>query len=129
MGIFDKLFGRTTDDDAPITLSPFDPQAVRLHVDELIAALGELAEAMDTPDAPMSNPGWRGRLHDLREARGDLRLLTRRSNFTRDDLYEVLTTVRPLYRGEPPKDFAHLAPLNQRVVDAIEALHEKASGA
>lgn len=127
MGILDKLFGRHTDDAGEATQTTFDSSAVRPHVDELISALGELADAMDTPDAPLSNPGWRGRQRDLREARGGFRLLTRRQQFTKDDLYEVLTTVRPLYRGEPPKDFAKLAPLNERVVIAIDAVHDAAS--
>lgn len=127
MGILDKLFGRDKDVDDHLPAKDFDSAAVRLHVDELIIALGELAEGMDTPEAPLTNPGWRGRLRDLRESRGDLRILTRRSAFAKDDLYEVLTCVRPIYRGEPPKDFAHLAPLNERVVEAIESVHRAAS--
>ena len=35
--------------------------------------------------------------------------------------------VRPLYRGEPPKDFARLADLNDRVVEGIEAVYQAAS--
>ena len=127
MGFLNKLFGKADDNDnAPV--APFDSASVRSEVDELISALGALTDAMDTEDAPLSNPGWRGRLHDLREVRGDLRILTRRQDFTKDDLYEVLTCVRPLYRGEPPKDFAHLAPQNERVVSAIEDVH-RAAGA
>ncbi|MDO5677330.1 MAG: hypothetical protein Q4G35_07455 [Propionibacteriaceae bacterium] len=126
MGILSKLFGRSSDDDAPVTLSPFSSDGVRPSVEALMAAIGKLADAMDTDDAPLSNPGWRGRLRDLRNARGELRLLTRKPAFTKDDLFEVLTTVRPLYRGEPPKDFAHLAELNTAVVDAIEAVHQAA---
>lgn len=126
MGLLGKLFGRNDDvEDAPP--AAFDVAAVRPHIDELVVALGELADAMDAPDAPLSNPGWRGRQRDLREARGGFRLLTRRQQFTKDELYEVLTTVRPLYRGEPPKDFATLAPLNERVVAAIDAVHDAAS--
>ncbi|GAA4892614.1 hypothetical protein GCM10025789_07120 [Tessaracoccus lubricantis] len=128
MGILDKLFGRSAaDDDAPVKHSAFDPHSVRPQLDDLIGALGELADAMETDDAPISNPGWRGRLRDLRNARGELRLLSRKESFTKDDLYEVLTTVRPLYRGEPPKDFAHLAHLNERVVAGIEAVHQAAN--
>lgn len=126
MGILGKLFGRS-DDDAPAAASAFDCDKVRPHIDHLVVALGELADAMDTEDAPLSNPGWRGRLRDLRNARGGLRMLTRRTTFTKDDLYEELTTVRPLYRGEPPKDFAHLSELNQRVTDGIEAVHKAAN--
>lgn len=127
MGILSKLFGRSSDDDGPVVLAPFDHEAVRSPLNDLIGAMGELAEAMESDQAPMSNPGWQGRLRDLRNARGDLRLLTRKPTFTKDDLFEVLTTVRPLYRGEPPKDFAHLAHLNERVVDGIEAAHRAAS--
>lgn len=123
MGFLTTLFGKA-DDNAP--RASFDSASVRPKVDELIAALGALTDAMDTEDAPLSNPGWRGRLHDLREARGGLRILTRRQEFTKDDLYEVLTCVRPLYRGDPPKDFAHLGPLNDRVVSAIEDVHQAA---
>lgn len=127
MGILSKLFGRSSDDDGPVVLSPFDSEQIRPHVEELTAALGALADAMDTEDAPLSNPGWRGRMRDLRDARGDLRLLTRKPSFTKEDLYEVLTTVRPVYRGVPPKEFIHLAELNDRVIDAIEAVHAAAA--
>ena len=124
MRLFDKLLRRDTDEAPP---ADFEPEAVRPHLSELIEALGALTDAMDTPDAPLSNPGWRGRLRDLRESRGDLRLLARKPQFTKDDLFEVLTCVRPIYRGDPPKDFAHLANLNERVVDSIEAVHRAAS--
>lgn len=120
MGFFGKLFAR--EDAAPESRS-FDREAVRAHLNALIDALGRLADAMDHEDAPLSNPGWRGRMRDLRNARGDLRLLTRQPEFSRDDLFEVLSTVRPLYRGQPPKDFAHLAELNTTVVAEIEAVH------
>lgn len=123
MGIFDRLFKR---DDGPAIVSEFNLDSTRVEVDALIDALGQLADAMDQADAPMSNPGWRGRLRDVRNARGDLRLLTRRQTFSKDDLYEVLTTVRPLYRGDPPKDFAHLASLNTVVIAQIEAVHRAA---
>lgn len=124
MGIMSRLFGR---DDAPATTTALDCAAVKGEVDALIDALGQLADAMDQADSPMSNPGWRGRLRDLRSARGDLRLLTRKQVFTKDELFEVLTTVRPLYRGEPPKDFAHLASLNTVVVAQVEAVHRAAN--
>lgn len=126
MGFLDRLFNRSSGD-AQAPAPVFNVDDVRRLVDDLIGALGELADAMDTEDAPMSNPGWRGRLRDLRDARGDLRILSRKPTFAKDDLYEVLTTVRPLYRGEPPKDFAHLAELNDRVTRGIEAVHHAAN--
>lgn len=120
MGIFARLFSH---EETVMTVVEFDREAVRPHLNALIDALGQLADAMDDDAARMSNPGWRGRLKDLRNARGDLRLLTRRAEFSKDELFEVLTTVRPLYRGQPPKDFAHLASLNTVVVAQIEAVH------
>lgn len=120
MGIFARLFSH---EETVMTVVEFDREAVRPHLNALIDALGQLADAMDDDAARMSNPGWRGRLKDLRNARGDLRLLTRRAEFSKDELFEVLTTVRPLYRGQPPKDFAHLASLNTVVVAEIEAVH------
>ena len=120
MGIFGRLFSR---EETVMTVVEFDREAVRPHLNALIDALGQLADAMDDDAARMSNPGWRGRLKDLRNARGDLRLLTRRAEFSKDELFEVITTVRPLYRGQPPKDFAHLASLNTVVVAQIEAVH------
>lgn len=98
MGIFARLFSH---EETVMTVVEFDREAVRPHLNALIDALGQLADAMDDDAARMSNPGWRGRLKDLRNARGDLRLLTRRAEFSKDELFEVLTTVRPLYRGRP----------------------------
>ena len=123
MGFISRLLGR---EDDVVTVTAFEPEQVRPDIDALIDALGQLADAMDQVDAPMSNPGWRGRLRDLRDARGGLRLLTRRKDFTKDDLFEVLTTVRPLYRGTPPRDYEHLAALNTVVVAGIEAVHRAA---
>lgn len=126
MGFIGRLFGRDEDDTPSVT--HFDSDRVRPEVDALIDALGQLTDAMDQADAPMSNPGWRGRLRDLRGARADLRGLTRRDGFSRDDLFEVLTTVRPLYRGDPPAGFIHLATLNALVSERIEAVHLAADG-
>lgn len=127
MGLIGRLFGRDSDS-APV-ITDFDSDRVRPEVDALIGALGQLADAMDRPDAPISNPGWRGRLRDLRSARADLRLLTRHPSFSRDDLFEVLTTVRPLYRGDPPAGFDHLDKLNALVTEQIETVHRTAAEA
>lgn len=127
MGFIGKLFGR--DDEAAPDAVAFDCEKVRPQVADLIDALGQLSDAMEHPDAPLSNPGWRGRLRDLRSAKADLRLLTRHPQFSRDDLFEILTTIRPLYRGAPPEGFAHLDELNSLVTERIEAVHGAASQA
>lgn len=124
MGFLDRLLRR--DDDGDVVLSPFSPDQVRPQLSGLIEALTALIDAMETPDSPMSNPGWRGRLRDLHSSRGDLRMLARK-NFTRDDLFEVLTCVRPVYRGTPPKEFVRLSHLNDEVIAAIEDVHSAAS--
>lgn len=123
MGLLGRLFGR---EEVQESVSEFSCESVRIPLSELIEALGDLADAMDSADSPLANPGWRGRLRDLREARGSLRLLARDPGFSRDDLFEVLTTVRPLYRGDPPQGYEHLAPLNSTVAARIEAVHQAA---
>lgn len=124
MGFLGRLFGR---EDVDVVVSDFSAESVRIPLSELIEALGDLADAMAGDDAPLANPGWRGRLRDLRNARSELRTLARNPEFTKDDLFEVLTTVRPLYRGEPPRGYEHLAPLNSNVAARIDAVHRAAS--
>ncbi len=123
MGLLDKILGRGGAAAADAGPGPFDCEAVKDALVPLVDALGALADAMDTDDAPMTNPGWSGRVRDLRGSRADLRLLMSRGSFERDDLFEVLVGVRPLYRGAPPAAFAHLAGLNDDVRSAIEAVH------
>ncbi len=121
MGLLDKILGRGgAADDTP---GPFDCERVKAAIGPLATALGALADAMDTDDAPMSNPGWSGRVRDLRNAGGQLRMLAGRTSFEREDLFDVLVGVRPLYRGAPPAAYAHLSGLNDDVTAAIEAVH------
>ncbi|MBK7821516.1 MAG: hypothetical protein IPJ61_10705 [Tessaracoccus sp.] len=126
MGLLDKILGRGGAPAAEAGPGPFDCDAVKAELVRLTDALGALADAMDTDGAPMTNPGWSGRVRDLRGSRADLRLLSGRGTFERDDLFEVLVGVRPLYRGTPPAAFAHLAALNDEVRAAIEAVHAAA---
>lgn len=125
MGIFDKLFGRSSATQQPAARQ-FDAEAVRPSLTNLADALGELADAMDTPDSPMHNPGWLGRVRDLRDARGGIRILLKQPTFERDDVFEAVITARPLFRGTPPQQYAHLEALNARVIEAIDAVHEAA---
>ena len=124
MGLLDKILGRGgAADDTP---GPFDCERVKAAIGPLATALGALADAMDTDGAPMSNPGWSGRVRDLRNASGQLRMLASRPSFEREDLFDVFVGVRPLYRGTPPASYAHLSSLNDDVVAAIEAVHAAA---
>ena len=80
MGLLDKILGRGgAADDTP---GPFDCERVKAAIGPLATALGALADAMDTDGAPMSNPGWSGRVRDLRNASGQLRMLASRPSLS-----------------------------------------------
>ena len=121
MGLFSKLFGG--EEAAATTTTAFNRDAVREPVERLIAALDALTAEMKTDVSRLHNPGWQGRIKDLRGSSSSLSLLIRNPAFDKDDLFEVLSTVRPLYRGEPTEHVAHLHHLNREVVDAIEGVH------
>lgn len=123
MGFWSRLLGRGDDDDLPPISAVVSTEPVRAAVEALADAVEALAEGMDSDLSPSQNPGWMGRLRDLRTAHRDLRLLCSRPEFTKDDLYDVLTCVTPLYRGTPPEHFAHLDELNTGVVIALERVH------
>lgn len=120
MGMFSRLFGGEA---ATTPSAAFSRDAVREPVERLITALDALSGAMKAEEAKLHNPGWQGRIKDLRNSSGSLALLLRNPSFDKDDLFEVLSTVRPLYRGTPSNDVEHLNGLNQHVVDAIEDVH------
>lgn len=121
MGLFSKLFGNDTE--AETATTAFALTAVEGPVDELVKALDALVGAMRDESSMLHNPGWQGRMKDLRGSSSSLALLTAKGSFNKDDLFEILTTVRPLYRGTPAPNLVHLDPLNQRVIDAIESVH------
>ena len=124
MGLLDKILGRGgAADDTP---GPFDCEAVKAPVARLVDALGALADAMGSEEDRMSNPGWRGRVRDLNNAHGELKMLARRASFGREDLMEILVGVRPLYRGAPPASYAHLAGLNDDVAAALDTVRAAA---
>ncbi|QXT63852.1 hypothetical protein [Tessaracoccus palaemonis] len=121
MGLFSKLFGG--EEAATTSTTAFNRDAVREPVERLIAALDALTAEMKSDVLKLHNPGWQGRIKDLRGSSGSLSLLVRTPGFEKDDLFEVLSTVRPLYRGVPTQHVEHLHHLNQEVVDAIEDVH------
>lgn len=123
MGILDRLFGSGTTDTLP---AQFEREAVIGPVNTLIGALDALADSMAAEAGKCHNPGWRGRIRDLRNSSGSLTMVLRNKSFERDELFEALTTVRPLFRGTAPAGYEHLSDLNQRVADAIEAVHAAA---
>ncbi|HMR47980.1 MAG TPA: hypothetical protein PKE40_01845 [Arachnia sp.] len=130
MGFLSKLFGKgdaKADDDAPVAPTAVNLEVRRAQLAELSAALTALRVAMLEPGNPLDNPGWKGRAEDFGAARVDIDRLSGRT-FGRDDMYEELCGVRPLYRGTAPEGYAHLAAHNQRVIDALDALYAPVAG-
>ncbi|WP_203566726.1 hypothetical protein [Aestuariimicrobium ganziense] len=124
MGFLSRLLGRSEDDDSPVVSAVVSSDEVRTAVDDLATNLEELARAMGSEGSPVDNPGWRGRANDLRGANRDLRMLLAQPQFTKDDLYEAIITVRPLYRGTAPEEYAHLDELNTRVDQALRRVYD-----
>jgi hypothetical protein len=118
MGLFSKLFGSN----GPEEVIAIDVEAKKRGLAELSTAIRTLTDRMQGDGFPVENPGWQGRIRDLQRARADADRLEQQSTFTRQDLFDYTTTVRPLYRGEAPPEFAGLAEENARVVSALDGL-------
>jgi hypothetical protein len=125
MGLLDRMkaaFGGGHDaGDEPVVL-PVDMTARRGQLDDLEDALRSLARAMAADEARMANPGWRGRVADLRFAADQTGRLSRHG-FDRAALYDLAAEVPLLYRaGTAPADFAPYHVAHERVVQAVEAI-------
>jgi hypothetical protein len=121
-----RFGGNAVDEDAPIPERPLNMETRGPQLTELRDAIEELQRAMESDSARMDNPGWRGRARDYSYALGGVRELLR--NPTRDGLYEVLGSVRPLYRGPVPAGYEALAGLNERLLAALAPLRQPLDG-
>ena len=109
-----------SDDDVPDL--PLDVATRRAQLDELEEALRVLARAMASHAELMVNPGWRGRVEDLRFAANEAAQLAR-SEFTRAALDDLAAEVRPLYGSGPvPAEYAPYRAEHDRVLAAVAAL-------
>jgi hypothetical protein len=124
MGLIDRLkaaFGGSADS-PEVVEAPLDVDARRAQLDELEDALRTLARAMSANNELMANPGWRGRVEDLRFAANEAGRL-RRAGFDRVALHDVAAEVRPLYRQGPvPAEYAPYEAEHDRVIAATAAL-------
>ena len=126
MGLLDRLRGRGPDDgddDVPPE-PPLDVDARRVQLDELERALRTISRAMAAESARMANPGWRGRVDDLRFAANDAGRLSL-EGFTRADLLDLANQVRPLYPpglSPPPEEYAPYADGQAAVLAAVTDL-------
>lgn len=120
MGIFSRFFAK--DDDSPVTSRAVDLELRRGQLIELADALDDLRARMKDPGSPVNNPGWDGRVRDFGQASNQARMLGDRPVVTHDELFDYVSTVRPLFRGEPSAEYAHLRTENARVSVAIDAI-------
>ena len=130
MGWFGDLLARvrgaSDGDDSPVVERPLNMDVRVGQLADLRTALEEIVEAMQAQTARMDNPGWRGRARDYSYALGGVRELL--GHPTRDGLYEVVGSVRPLYRGPVPGGYEALAGLNERLLAVLAKLQEPAAG-
>ena len=128
MGWFGDLLTRVRGggDETPVADRALNMDVRGPQLTELRTALEEMVEAMQSQTARMDNPGWRGRARDYSYALGGVRDVLRTP--TRDGLYDVLGSVRPLYRGPVPAGYEALAGLNERLLAALAPLREPAPG-
>jgi hypothetical protein len=128
MGLIDRVkaaFGggnHTAAEPVEIAEAPVDVDARRAQLDELAEALTALVRAMSGDDERMVNPGWRGRVEDLRYGAAEAARLSRRG-FDRAALLDLAAEVRPLYgRGPVPPEYIAYQAAHERVVAATEAI-------
>lgn len=127
MGLLDRLRGRDRepgDDEVPPE-PPLDVEARRTQLDALERALRTLSRAM-ADDVHMANPGWRGRVDDLRFAANEAGRLSV-EGFTRVELLDLANQVRPLYApslSTPPAEYLPYAAQQAEVLGAVTALRE-----
>ena len=128
MGWFGDLLTRVRGggDETPVADRALNMDVRGPQLTELRTVLEEMVEAMQSQTARMDNPGWRGRARDYSYALGGVRDVLRTP--TRDGLYDVLGSVRPLYRGPVPAGYEALAGLNERLLAALAPLREPAPG-
>ncbi|HEX6337897.1 MAG TPA: hypothetical protein VFZ85_13135 [Jiangellaceae bacterium] len=126
MGLVDRvraLFSSTEppDSEEPV-IAPVDLAARRAQLDELEDALRSLARAMADDEERMANPGWRGRVDDLRFAANEAGKLSR-TEFHRSALQDLAAEVRLLYGpGDVPAEYAPYQDEHDRVLAAVAAL-------
>ncbi|WP_129670176.1 hypothetical protein [Phytoactinopolyspora endophytica] len=123
MGLFDRVKDMFSGDsgEAPPEL-PLDVETRRAQLDELENALRDLARAMAGDEDRISNPGWRGRVEDLRFAANEAGRIAH-EGFDRAALHDVAAEVRPLYNpGQVPPEYAPYTAQHERVLQAVAAL-------
>jgi hypothetical protein len=130
MGLIDRVkaaFGggnHTAAEPVEIAEAPVDVDARRAQLEELAEALTALVRGMSGDPGRMVNPGWRGRVEDLRFGAAEAARLSRRG-FDRAALLDLVAEVRPLYGSGPvPPEYAPYQAAHERVAAAAQALRQ-----
>lgn len=127
MGVFDRVRAAlgATGQATEVSAEPrLDTEARRAQLGELEQALRALARDMAGREELMVNPGWRGRVDDLRFAADEAAQLSR-SEFDRAALDDLAAQVRPLYGPGPvPAEYAPHRAAHDRVLAAVAAIRE-----
>lgn len=124
MGWLSKLLGRERiDDDSPVVEKVLDQPARQAQLAELEGALRELTAAMSEEVCPLDNPGWRGRIRDYDHAVGGIAML-RRTTITKEGVFEVTSTIRPLFAKVESESLAHLVPMSDRVITLVREIEK-----
>jgi hypothetical protein len=116
--------GRGDNDEVPADAPdlPVDVDARRAQLTELRTALTELATAMSDDPGRMVNPGWRGRIEDIRFGAAECARLSRKG-FDRAALLDLAAEIRPMYGSGPvPPEYAPFQAAHERVVAAAAAV-------
>jgi hypothetical protein len=126
MGLLDRLRGRREDDgdDEVPPEPPLDVDARRAQLDDLERALRTISRGMAAETARMTNPGWRGRVEDLRFAANEAGRLSN-EGFTRAELLDLANQVRPLYAPslpQPPREYLPYADQQAALLAAVATL-------
>lgn len=131
MGLFDRVraaFGATGQAGAVTAELRLDTEARRAQLGELEQALRALSGQMAARDDLMRNPGWRGRVEDLRFAADEAARLSR-TEFGRVELHDLAALVRPLYTpGGVPEEYVPYRAAHDRVLAAVAAIREPLAG-
>jgi hypothetical protein len=127
MGLLGKLFGRKDDDDEgtgptiTLDLERRRPQLLRLE-----QSLDVLARTMRDGHTA-HDPGWRGRINEYNQLAGEAMTL-RRGTPTREDLLDLVFSIRPVFSGPIPPGMEAIGPLQDEVMAAANDMRDLLPG-
>lgn len=126
VGLLGKIFGKRDDDEGEEPTISLDLDARRAQLQRLEQALDALSRQMRELSS-LDNPGWRGRVNEYSRLAGEA-MAMRRGTPTREGVLDLVFEIRPVFTGPVPDGLASLAPLQDEVLRAANALRELEPG-